>query len=366
MAISNIEYNYNDGMANICKLPNTFGSKGFSNMLSYAKAQSYNTIILVPYGNYFELILCNVTGNTLYMYSYGASQGIVMSNCHSNFVWISSDGSSYADNTNRGVALYSTTAYNRTYKTLSVSDGRCIVISSTKFTKVYLNDSEVTIPMPDIIFPMSGPLAHSGQDYSFPLNMYTLTYIRGYANVWHCIELDGVDDFKTTIISGNWDSIDSKYGQLNGATVVVDTFGTNMLSKLKQVLNGDIERYTVFNEDNLQMYFSRYYSSSKGYHIRVDYLTPYTNGQVYYTTFTNWTVDYLNNLDGIYLVYYFNRHPTTAPTKEYMQALLVQNGSYSGLGDIGSWPQGSTDLANEKYYRSYMVEAIPECSIKIL
>lgn len=223
-------------------------------------------------------------------------------------------------------------------------------------------------PSSNIIFPMAGPLAHSGQDYSFPLNMYTFTYIRGYVDIWHCIELDGVDNFKTTIISGDWSSIDAKYGQLNGATVVVSRFGTNMISKLRQVLSGDIDRYTLFNETNLHIYFTRQYNSSKGiYNLRVNYITPYTEGEELWSGWSTWTLDYLSNYDGIYAVYYFNCHPTTANPGEYLQVLFVQNGSYSGMGNIGYWPTFSgTKLANEKYYRTYMVESIPECSMKII
>lgn len=368
MSISSISYQYNDGMTNVCKLPNTYSSKGFSNMLSYAKTQSYNTIILAPSSNvnYFELILCNVSGSTLYMYNNSGTQGIVMSDYNPYFVWVSSSGSSYENNTGRSVSLSNTSAYNKTYKTLQISDGRCIVISSIKFTKVYLNNSEVTIPMPDIIFPMSGPLAHSGNDYSISPNMFTFTTIIGYADVWHSIELSGENNFKTTVLSGNWTSIDNNYADLtSGTTITISSLGTNMKSKFIQVLNGEIETYTVFDETDFKLSFKRGYNSSYNYYyITAHGSLPYSD-QVMNQSLFNIRNTNIGNYDGVYLTLYFNRNPAKSSKNDYLWIIGSQSESYTGLSPISIASDTSYTLSMKYYYKQRVIDAIQQCSISI-
>ena len=215
--------------------------------------------------------------------------------------------------------------------------------------------------MPDIIFPMAGPLSHSGNDYSFSLNNFTITGIAGYVDEWHSIQLSGVNNFMTTMLAGDWTSIDNNYGNLGNATLVMGTLGTDMKSNIKKLFNEEISEYVLFNESDFQLslYLSQYGTYDS---IMVRGIIPYS-GQV----INNGTAIRSNNIDNydnIYLVLFFNMNPTHASQRDNLWFVGNQGGTYKGIDQIGIWDVAYT-LSMKYYYRPRIAEALQRCTISI-
>ena len=278
----------------------------------------------------------------------------------------------FEENTINGTAYDDTMFMKVYYSPLTIDSSYLPLFTSTEGNEymTFITNPYPPLPSENIIFAIAGPLSKCTGNVFYPFNngRYYAS-ISKKTNEWNSKKLEGCNNITTTVINGDWTSIDNNYGYLSSSTTVnVTELGTDLLPIITQILNGEINEYYVFNEPDINfriIFYRQYNSSSRTYFLMWKQTWPGGSSEIDTGHWTDIRANQLSNYTNIYLFYYFSWNATRTGSGEFLSLVVKQNNKYITNTNI-SYTGADNYLANIKFYKQYFLEALQEISLSIV